>query len=126
MDTFQRFLLAREDEERRRRRVMLQTTFPLAFLWLSENDQDVIEEFRQFVHQRLGTLGLAVFDAQLDAVAIKSMVKAAGLGNPTAHRIKITVRRLKNLVVEYGQAVGDPDFLRRAYQAAAEWRRSER
>jgi hypothetical protein len=48
------------------------------------------------------------------------------LGNPTAHLIKTTVRRLKNLAVEYGEAVGDPDFLRRANQAAAEWRRAQR
>jgi len=101
-------------KERRRRDLMYQGCYPLAFLWLPERDQRIIEDFRKFVHQRLGLLGLAVLDARLDGDQMKVLVGDLALGNPTAYLIKTVVRRLKALAVEYGQATGDPDFMARA------------
>ena len=106
----------------RRRSSTLKNTFPLAFISLSEKDQRAIEEFRKVVHKRLGTLGVAVFDAQIGGEKITSLVGAVDLGNPTANLLKQTVRRLRQFAVEYGQAVGDPEFLRRAKEATAAWR----
>jgi len=104
-------------KERRRRDLTYQGSYPLGFLWLSERDQRIIEDFRKFVHQRLGTLGLAVLDARLDGDHINALVGDVGVGKPTAYLLKTTVRRLKNLAVEYGHATGDPDFLSRVEAA---------
>ena len=100
----------------------LKNTFPLAFISLPEKDQRIIEEFRKVVHKRLGTLGVAVFDAQLGGGKVGSLVGEVDLGNPTTDLVKTIVKRLKNLAVEYGQRTGDPEFLRRATKATAAWR----
>ena len=100
----------------------LKNTFPLAFISLPEKDQRIIEEFRKVVHKRLGTLGVAVFDAQLGGGKVGSLVGEVDLGNPTTDLVKTIVKRLKNLAVKYGQRTGDPEFLRRATKATAAWR----
>ena len=63
-------------------------------------------DFRTFVHQRLGFLGLALLDARLENTAIKSLVGMPARGSRTAYLIKTTVRRIKLLAVEFGLAPG--------------------
>jgi hypothetical protein len=106
-------------KERRRRDAMLQMTYPMLFLWLPERDQKIVDDFRQFTHDRLGFLGLAILDARLDGDPIKTFVGNMGLGSPSAYVIKTTVRRLKLLAVEFGLATGDTDFLTRVEAAMA-------
>jgi hypothetical protein len=104
-------------KERHRRARIHTTTYPLAFLWLPERDQKVVEDFRKFVFQRLGPLGLAVLDARLEGEQMKSLVGAIDLNSPTTYLIKMTVRRIKGLAQEFGRGTGDPDFLGRVEAA---------
>ena len=64
-----------------------------------------------------GAAGLAILDARLDGDPIKLLVGDPSMGNPTAYLVKQTVRRLKGLAQEYGQATGDPDFMDRVEAA---------
>ena len=94
----------------------------MAFLWLSEKDQRIVDDFRQFVRTRLGFLGLAVLDSRLDGDDPHLLISEIGLRSPTAHVLKTLTRRVELLAVEYGLAKGDPKFLKRVEAALAQRR----
>ena len=85
----------------------------------AEDDEKVIDEFRQLVRNRLGELGLAVLDARLQGQETKSLVGREDLGSPGRYVVKRVVGQVKSLAREYAQRLGDPAFLReieRAFQ----------
>jgi hypothetical protein len=83
----------------------------------AENDEGVVDDFRQLVRARLGELGLAVFDARLSGQETKSLVGRADLGSPGRFVIKRVVQEIKALAREYAERLGDPAFLREIERA---------
>ena len=77
-----------------------------------QDDERLIDDFRQFVRGRLGELGLAVLDARLQGQETKGLVGRADLGAPGRFVIKRVVQEIKALANEYAQRLGDPGFLR--------------
>jgi len=78
----------------------------------------LVEEFRQFVKKRLGTLALAVLDLRLDGGDTKSLAGSEELGRPTSYRVKQTVQDIKRLAKEFA-AGRDPGFLGMVERAMA-------
>ena len=78
----------------------------------------MVEEFRQFVKNRLGTLALAVLDLRLDGGDTKSLAGSEELGRPTSYRVKQTVQDIKRLAKEFA-AGRDPGFLGMVERAMA-------
>ncbi len=72
----------------------------------------VIARFRKLVQQRLGDLGLAVFDARMEGQETKSLVGQESLGRPGRAVLQRVVREIKALAREHALALGDPGFLR--------------
>ena len=108
--TFERFLRAERTAERRRQQ---DESLPLALLDLPEHDQRLIADFGSLVLRRFGLLEFLTLDARLDGHPMKKYH-----GFPTTRRPKFiivnhVVQRLDRLAVEFGHAVGDPDFARR-------------
>jgi hypothetical protein len=85
----------------------------------AENDEKVIDDFRQLVRNRLGELGLAVLDARLQGQETKSLVGRKDLGTPGSYGVKRIVSEVKALAREYAQRLGDPAFLREIERAMA-------
>jgi len=77
-----------------------------------QDDEQLIDDFRQLVRSRLGELGSAVLDARLAGQETKGLVGRADLGAPGRFVIKRTVQEVKALAGEYAQRLGDPGFLR--------------
>jgi hypothetical protein len=77
-----------------------------------DEDERLIDDFRHLVRQRLGQLGLAVFDAHLAGQETKSLVGREDLGSPGRFVIKRVVGEIKALAREYAQRLGDPAFIR--------------
>ena len=77
-----------------------------------QDDEGVIDNFRQLVRSRLGELGLAVLDARLQGQETKGLVGRADLGAPGKFVIKRIVQEFKTLANEYARQLGDPGFLR--------------
>jgi hypothetical protein len=77
-----------------------------------QQDDKLIQDFRQLVQARLGELGIAVLDARLAGEETKSLVGRPDLGSPGRYVIKRTVQEIKALAREYASGIGDPAFLR--------------
>lgn len=87
------------------------------------DNEAVIEGFRKLVRQRLGELGLAVFQARMDGQETKSLVGREDLGRPGRFVIKRIVQEIKALAREHAQVLGDSAFMwsvERAFQREAE------
>ncbi len=84
----------------------------------TDDDEKVIEDFRELVLRRLGGLGLAVLDARLDGEETKSLVGSPALGSPGKWVIKKVVAGIKALAQEFFR--GDPDLFRRVEKAMRE------
>lgn len=83
------------------------------------NDEQTVEEFREFVRGRLGGLALAVLDLRLSGEGdTKSLVGADEYGRPTSYRIKKIVQEIKELAREFA-AGRDPGFLGMVERAMA-------
>ncbi len=85
----------------------------------SDDDEGLIDDFRQLVRNRLGELGIAVVDARLQGQETRSLVGREDLGRPGRFVVKRVVQEIKALANEYAQRLGDPAFLRdieRAFQ----------
>jgi hypothetical protein len=80
-----------------------------------EDDEKVIENFRELVRRRLGGLGAAVLDARLDGIEMKSLVGCPSLGSPGKWTIKRLVAGIKGLAREFFR--GDAELLRRVERA---------
>lgn len=122
MKTFERFVKDQIAERRRQQDEGL----PLAVRDLPPRDQRLIADFRILVLRRLGLLEFLTLDDRLDGHPMKKYH-----GFPTASALKFiivnhVVQRLDRLAVEFGHAVGDPDFARRlkaVFKRAAATRR---
>lgn len=83
-------------------------------------DEEMVEEFRRLVRDRLGDLALAILDQRLTGEAeTKSFVGAEEFGRPTSYRIKQTVKAIKTLAQEFARAQNDPEFLSMVERAMA-------
>ena len=88
-----------------------------------QDDEQLIDDFRQLVRHRLGDLGIAVLDARLQGEEIGGLVGREDLGSPGRFVIKRAVQEVKALAREYAQRLGDPAFMReieRAFQREEE------
>jgi hypothetical protein len=77
-----------------------------------QDDERLIDDFRQLVRSRCGELGIGVLDARLAGQETKSLVGRADLGSPGRFVIKAAVQRIKSLAREYAERRGNPAFLR--------------
>ena len=77
-----------------------------------QDDERVIDDFRQLVRNRLGHLGTAVLDARLAGEETKNLVGRQDLGNPGRWVLKNVVSQIKALASEFAQRLGDPAFVR--------------
>ena len=82
-----------------------------------EDDEKVIENFRELVRRRLGDLALAVLDVRLSGEETKSLVGCPSLGSPGKWTVKRLVAGIKALAREFFR--GDPELLRRVERAMA-------
>ena len=80
-----------------------------------DDDSKVIDDFRELVRRRLGSLGLAVLDVRLEGGETKSLVGCPSLGSPGKWTIKKVVAGIKALAQEFFR--GDPELLRRVEKA---------
>ena len=84
----------------------------------AEDDERLIDDFRQLVWNRLGPLGVRVLNARLAGDEMKSLVGQPELGSPGRFVIKRIVQQIKELAREYAQRRGDPAFQRDIERAA--------
>lgn len=82
-----------------------------------QDDERLIDDFRQLVRSRLGELGIAVLDARLAGQETKSLVGREDLGRPGRFQVKAVVQRIKMLAREYAERRGDRAFLREIERA---------
>ena len=76
---------------------------------------DLIDQFRQLVAQRLGSLAAAILDQKLAGEDANKMVGKAEFGTPSAFLLKRETRAIKQLARQF--ASEDPRFLRLVNQA---------
>jgi hypothetical protein len=82
-----------------------------------EDDDKVIDDFRELVRKRLGGLGVAILDARLDGIETKALVGSPALGSPGRWTVKRVVAGIKQMAKEYALGIGDPELLRRIEKA---------
>lgn len=82
-----------------------------------DSDEQVIENFRRLLHDRLGDLAVAILDVRLSGGETKSLVGSPTLGAPSPFVIKKTVQQIKALGRQYAVSLGDFGLLRRIDQA---------
>ena len=82
-----------------------------------QDDERLIDDFRQLVRSRLGELGIAVLNARLSGQETKSLVGRPDLGNPGRFQVKAVVRRIKVLCHDFGKQRGNSAFLREIERA---------
>lgn len=82
-----------------------------------DDSEAVIEGFRKLVQDRLGELGLGVFNARMNGQETQSLVGREDLGRPGKFVIKRIVQEIKSLAREHALALGDPKFLRNVERA---------
>jgi hypothetical protein len=78
----------------------------------SQDDERMIDDFRELVRDRLGELGISVLNARLACEEMKNLVGRADLGSPGRFQVKAVVQKVKALAREYAERCGDPAFLR--------------
>jgi hypothetical protein len=83
----------------------------------SDQDERVIENFRQLLSKRLGDLAVAIFDLRMEGGETKSLVGSSSLGFPSPYGIKRTVQEIKALARQYAASLGDFTLLQRIDQA---------
>lgn len=81
------------------------------------HDEEVIEKFRELVHNRLGDLGLAILDLRLAGEETKSLVGSPAVGSPGRYVVKRQVQEIKKLAREFAVSMGDMGLLRRVEKA---------
>jgi hypothetical protein len=88
---------------RRKRRRELPADLPAR---AAPQDDMVIEQFRQWLRERLGDEAVRVFDQRLDGLDTKALVGSHGI--PTAFRLKALVRAIKAAAVGLVQHLAVP------------------
>ena len=89
-----------------------------------DSDEGVIDEFRELVGVRLGSLGSAVLDLRLSGAETKSLIGSEKHGKPTSYRIKQTVVGIKQIAKEFAQQRGDEEFAQQVMRAMDSERRT--
>ena len=79
---------------------------------VTAHDGKVIEDFRQFVRERLGGFAVVILDVRLAGAETKSLIGSPEIGGKGKDTIKRLVRRIKQLAQEFAASRGDPAFLR--------------
>ncbi|MGA2256519.1 MAG: hypothetical protein ABSG53_17875, partial [Thermoguttaceae bacterium] len=79
---------------------------------LPADEDRLIDDFRRFVSQRLGQLGLALIDAKLQGQETNSLVGREDIGSPGRFVIKRVVQEVKALAREFARQRGDTAFIR--------------
>ena len=87
-------------------------------------DEGVVDEFRDLVHSRLGSLGTAVLNLRMGGEETKSLIGSVEHGEPTSYRVKQTVIAIKQLADEFAQKRGDEEFARQVVRAMDSERRT--
>ena len=82
-----------------------------------DDDERLVNGFRNLVRRRLGALGVAVLQVRLDGGEVKSLVGCKALGSPGRYVIKRVVGEIKQLAREYATSLGDTELLRRIERA---------
>ena len=77
----------------------------------------VLDDFRQVVAERLGTLAAAVLDTRLRGDDVKNLVGQPEFGTPSAYAIKQAVSEIKKLAQWFAAQSGDAAFLARVERA---------
>ena len=80
-------------------------------------DEQVIENFRRLLQDRLGDLAVAIFDMRMAGGETKSLVGSPTLGSPSPYVIKRTVQQIKALGRQFAVSLGDFTLLRRIDKA---------
>jgi hypothetical protein len=80
-------------------------------------DEQVIDDFRRLLHDRLGDLAVAIFDLRMNGGETKSLVGSPTLGGPSKWSIKKTVQEIKTLGRQFAASIGDFGLLRRIERA---------
>ena len=78
----------------------------------AEEDDQLVDDFRRLVQDRLSQLGIAVLDARLAGQETKSLVGREDLGLPGRLQVKAIVQKVKAPAREYAERLGDQAFLR--------------
>jgi hypothetical protein len=71
-------------------------------MYSAPGDEEMIENFRAEVQKELGTLPLAVLDARLDGLDVKSLVGMPEVNSPSAYQVKKAVQEIKALAARFG------------------------
>jgi DNA-directed RNA polymerase specialized sigma24 family protein len=79
----------------------------------------LLDEFREFLRQQLGSQAVAVFDHRLEGRDTKELIGREGM---TSYRIKLTVQAIKSAARQFAQ--GDTSFLRMVDRAMREEERT--
>jgi len=82
-----------------------------------QDDERLIDGFRQLVRARLGELGIAILDARLAGEETKGLVGRATLNSPSRFVVKRVVQEIKDLAREFAQRRGDAVFSREIERA---------
>ena len=78
----------------------------------AEEDDQLVDDFRRLVQDRLSQLGIAVLDARLAGQETKSLVGREDLGLPGRLQVKAIVQKVKAPAREYAERLGNQAFLR--------------
>jgi hypothetical protein len=79
----------------------------------------VLDDFRQFVVDRLGQLAAKILDWRMEGRDTKDMVGRPELGSPSVYSIKREVGEIKKLAHRFAMESGDPAFLQKVEKALA-------
>jgi hypothetical protein len=79
-------------------------------------DNEMIDQFRNLVRDRLGELGTAILDRRLVGEDVKDLIGSEEYGSPSSYRVKETVKAIKTLAQQFG----DQDFQKMVARAMAE------
>ncbi len=77
----------------------------------------LIDEFRNLVADRLGTLAVAILDARLAGEDMKNLVGRNEIGTPSAYSIKRETGEIKKLAERFAARLGNPAFAKRVARA---------
>ncbi len=88
--------------------------------WTTNDNEKVIDDFRQLVGKRLGKIGVAVLDQRLSGEETKSLVGSPEVGGKGRDTIKRVVQQIKRLAQEYAGSLGDSELLWRIEKAMAD------
>jgi hypothetical protein len=99
--------------------VPIQPGFDPAMAYMGEPPQQalLIQDFTEFLRNRLGDLGVRVFLHRLHGRETKELFDDPGPGRPTRHRVKQMVKEIKDAARDFAERSGDPAFVNMVQRA---------